>query len=60
MSIVGLRRIREKIEQEISERSISLGRGEANSFDVYRQNVGYIEGLYAAIAICDEVEKDYN
>lgn len=50
--------LKDKLFTAINEMAMSLGRGEADSYDSYRQQVGFITGLQTAIDICNDLEKE--
>lgn len=48
--------LREKIEAEMEKSARLLAGGIATSFEDYRQRVGYLAGLGAALKLAEEVE----
>lgn len=51
--------LEEKILQEVDNRSKSIASGGASDYPHYRENVGYITGLQAALALCEEIEREF-
>lgn len=52
------RKLKARLANFIDERAHSLARGEAFTYDIYRQQVGFIEGLAAAIEAANELDKE--
>lgn len=52
------RKLKTKLIEFIDDRAHSLGRGEAHSFESYRQQVGMIEGLGLAIDLIKDLDKE--
>lgn len=52
------RRLKAKLAQMIEDRAMSLARGDAHTFEIYRHQVGFVEGLQASINICEDLEKE--
>ena len=50
--------LEKKIEEEIQNRAASLASGAAADYPHYKESVGYINGVKAAIKLCDDVEQD--
>lgn len=50
--------LEQKIAEAIENRSISVASGVCTEYANYRENVGYIKGLQAALALCDEIESE--
>lgn len=47
-----------KIKEAVETRSDSLASGHAADYPVYRENVGYINGLKEALTLADDVERE--
>jgi len=54
------RRLKAKIEQAINERATSIASGACTDYAHYRENVGFVEGLMAAVNFCADLEKDHD
>jgi hypothetical protein len=44
--------------EQIHRRVERITQGDVNNFEDYKQQVGYIQGLNAALDECQEIEKD--
>lgn len=55
LDLVFFRKLREKIEEERQTRMQFLANGAANSFDEYKNNVGYIRSLSDVLIWAKEV-----
>jgi|KBSMisStandDraft_5_1062788.scaffolds.fasta_scaffold1120098_2 hypothetical protein len=51
--------LRAKIEETIEARAGSIASGQCADYAAYRENVGFIKGLMDALALADEIEKEY-
>lgn len=51
--------LREKIDKARAERIESISSTALPDYAAYRQEVGYLSGLVDALALCDEVEKEF-
>ena len=51
------RELRHELEQELDSKAAELATGRAQSFDDYRHRVGVLQGLQAALAFADRVER---
>lgn len=49
-----------KIQEVIVNRTEELTSGSASSYEVYKYNVGYLNGLRDALKLADEVNEDLN
>jgi hypothetical protein len=52
--------LRVRIAEEIDKRAESLIHGAALDYPMYRQSVGYVEGMDTVLAIMDDMEKERN
>ena len=52
--------LRSKIAEAIQNQATSLASGVATDYSQYKFGVGYIEGLNAALKLCDDVEREFN
>lgn len=50
--------LEERIERLITERALSVIGGACTSFEAYKQQVGFVEGLQAAISIGRDIERE--
>ena len=50
--------LEQQIHEAVQQRSASLARGDASSYDQYKWHCGYIHGLLEAIKICDQLEQE--
>lgn len=50
--------LEKKIEETLQSRMASLASGAAADYPLYKENVGYMNGLRDALKLCDEVEQD--
>lgn len=49
-----------RVRDEVDKRSQSLANGEAPDYSRYLNSVGYIQGLNAAIKICEDIEGEFD
>jgi len=52
------RLLKAKIEHAINERATSIASGACTDYAHYRENVGYVEGLMAAVNIANDLERE--
>ena len=50
--------LRERIQEEVDSRSLSLASGGAPDYSQYKDSVGYIRGLQDALKLCEDIEKE--
>ena len=50
--------LRERIQEEVDSRVLSLASGGAPDYPQYRDSVGYIRGLHDALRLCEEIERE--
>ena len=50
--------LEKRVKEAAEARANSLAAGAAEDYAHYQRNVGYIEGLEAALTIADEIEED--
>jgi len=51
--------LRAKVEETIEARAACIAAGQCADYAAYRENVGFIKGLMDALALADEIEKEY-
>lgn len=49
-----------RVKEEVDSRSHSLAIGAASDYARYQNSVGYIQGLNAAIKICEDIEGEFD
>lgn len=52
--------MKKRVQEEVDSRSLSLANGEAADYARYQNSVGYIQGLSAAIKICEDIEGEFD
>jgi hypothetical protein len=50
--------LQKKVEEAIQARTASVIAGQCIDYSIYKENVGYINGLIDSLKLCDEVEQD--
>jgi len=48
-----------KVQYAVEVRAGDIAAGQCTDYAAYRENVGYIKGLMDALALADEIEKEY-
>lgn len=51
--------LKAKVEETIDLMAISVASGACTDYPQYREKIGYINGLKAALELADDVEKEY-
>lgn len=52
--------LKARVKEEVGNRLASLANGDASDYARYQNSVGYIQGLNAAIKICEDIEGEYD
>lgn len=50
--------LRARVTEVLVTRSNEMAEGKCKSLEHYREEVGFIEGLKAALALCEDIERD--
>lgn len=58
IDIRSLRKLAQMIEEERDRRTGALVAGPAETYEDYKQRVGFIQGLSKAFELCGEVEQE--